>query len=544
MSLSREQFERIVEEEFTPIPKRILNRILDGKTNEDIRKDETVWYDLDVYEFDYHRIEEIEEKITELRKSKSQKTKLQELEKFKTNVKQLEDFRKGLYRHHPALLDKHLRAICDQFRVKSTRNVEDDLLTVMKYFAKYKQDRISARAADRFELLGRIPYPGGSIPTYSLFYQYRYDIYNQNEYLENKCLSKIENAGKEAILIRIKGPHLMGKTSFKKRLLNNKLVMNNQARVVDIDLATDDSIYREDLDFFYKSLCRQVCIQLELDIQVDTNWDSELTQNSNFKNFFENHILPSLNQPLFLSLDNLHKIFEHKKIEGNFTGLLRDFHEQARENSIFRNLILTLAYSTDDYPRLDINQSPLANVGEEINLIEFNKKEIKLLSKKHELEFYESEVDDLISMVGGHPYLIRLAMYHVKEKKQILTDILAKMTTNEGIYSKHLTDIFNLIQDSHNRRLKILKESKGDSYLKKNSSDKILTIKDALKEVVTSGNAINLDNYNCDDSPTLVFQLYSTGLVAKEDDSIKPRCHLYREYFSNKLRSYNLGQDI
>ena len=34
--LSRDQFERIEQEELTPILKRILNRILDGKTNEEI----------------------------------------------------------------------------------------------------------------------------------------------------------------------------------------------------------------------------------------------------------------------------------------------------------------------------------------------------------------------------------------------------------------------------------------------------------------------------------------------------------------------------
>ena len=49
--LSRDQFERIEKEELTPILKRILNRILDGKTNEEIRTDETVWFNLNVYEY-------------------------------------------------------------------------------------------------------------------------------------------------------------------------------------------------------------------------------------------------------------------------------------------------------------------------------------------------------------------------------------------------------------------------------------------------------------------------------------------------------------
>lgn len=49
-------------------------------------------------------------------------------------------------------------------------------------------------------------------------------------------MSKIENVGKEVILIWIKGFYLRGKIFFKNRLLNNKLVINNKVKVVDIDL--------------------------------------------------------------------------------------------------------------------------------------------------------------------------------------------------------------------------------------------------------------------------------------------------------------------
>ncbi|MFM6817359.1 MAG: hypothetical protein ACKPKB_14300, partial [Dolichospermum sp.] len=44
-----EVFERIYEEELTPIQRRILHRILKGKSHTAIRGDVTVWFDRKVY---------------------------------------------------------------------------------------------------------------------------------------------------------------------------------------------------------------------------------------------------------------------------------------------------------------------------------------------------------------------------------------------------------------------------------------------------------------------------------------------------------------
>lgn len=65
--LSRDQFECIEQEELIFIFKRILNRILDGKINEEIRIDEIVWFNLNVYEYfnvyKYNNFKDIVEQI-------------------------------------------------------------------------------------------------------------------------------------------------------------------------------------------------------------------------------------------------------------------------------------------------------------------------------------------------------------------------------------------------------------------------------------------------------------------------------------------------
>ncbi|MCL2931381.1 MAG: AAA-like domain-containing protein [Trichodesmium sp. MAG_R03] len=512
MSLSREQFERIEQEELTPIPKRILNRILNGKTNQEIRKDETVWYNLDICEYlDIHKCDNIKQIVEQIKKEieklEAQKEKndnqLKKLKKLKSEVQDLYNFRKSSSGKSKPLLSKHLRAICDKFRIKSTRNIEDDLLKVMKYFVGYKQDKISSAARARFELLGRIPYPGGSIPTYSLYYQYRY--YNQNDYLENKCLSQIENAGKEAILIRIKGPHLMGKTSFKNRLLNNKLASNNQLEVVDIDLAEHFRIFQKEKSKIYHWFCSELCQQLGLNAEdIFQRWGQAIESVSDCTLFVEKYILSEIAQPILLSFDNFHKIFESSNFS-EFSSLLRSWHDnKAKNNDKWRNLVLILTYSTSDYPRFNINQSPLFNLGQGWNLGDFNYQEIQELSDKHQLDWGVEQVEKLMSFFGGNPYLIRLALYHVAVEGMSLDTVLAKATTNEGIYKDHLMQLYNIVNDAR--------------------------LTDDLRKIVNNQDYIKLD------SPISNFHLYSAGLVIQNNNKVKPRCRLYRDYFADILQ--------
>lgn len=510
--LSRDQFERIEKEELTPILKRILNRILDGKTNEEIRTDETVWFNLNVYEYlnvyKYNNPKDIVEQINiKIDQIKAQKDKndnqIKKLKKFKLEVEDLYYFRNSSSGKSKALLSKHLRAICDKFRVKSTRNIEEDLFIVMKYFVEYKQYRISCAARARFELLGRIPYPGGSIPTYSPYYQYRY--YNQNCYLENKCLSKIENAGKEAILIRIKGPHLRGKTSFKNRLLNNKLVTNNKAKVVDIDLAEHFSSFQKEKFETYDWFCRELCQQLGLNAEeILKEWGKAIESVYDCTFFVEKHILSEINQPIFLSFDNFHKIFEYSNFN-EFASMLRCWHDnKAKNDHKWINLVLILIYSTSNYPKLNINSSPLFNLGEGWNLGDFSYQEIQELSDKHQLDWGVKQLEKLMSFIGGHPYLVRLTLYHVAIEGKSLDNILAKATTNESIYKDYLMQLYNIVNDAK--------------------------LTDDLRKIVNSQDYVKLD------SPMSNFHLQNAGLIIQNNNKVKPRCRLYRDYFVSILQ--------
>ncbi|MFM6022321.1 MAG: AAA-like domain-containing protein, partial [Dolichospermum sp.] len=349
---------------------------------------------------------------------------------------------------------------------------------------------VSSTTLKQFALLETTQFPSGA--TNSLYYEYRHPI-------EEKCESYIKKVGEEAILIRIKAPSQMGKTSLINRLLHHEYLENIQAKVIYINLDdADGKVLNKDM--FYRWFCANVSNQLGLDINdyLENQWQPFLGNNVNCTNFFEKFIFPNCQNIIFLFIDNLHRIFPQPELQ-DFLLWLRTRHENAKNNQIWRKLAFILAYSTDGYPLFQLNYSSLYNLGYSQTLREFNEEEIQNLSLKYGLKWELIQVKSLQKIIGGHPFLVRLAMYHISHEEMTLKEILNKAATNEGTYSNHLGRLLKIIRDSH--------------------------LTESLKKVISSGSPVQLD-------PIETFQLYSIGLVTKKDNKVEPRCQLYREYFT------------
>ena len=186
----------------------------------------------------------------------------------------------------------------------------------------------------------------------------------------------------------------------------------------------------------------------------------------------------------------------------DFLEKLRAWHEKGVNNQLWRKLVLILAYSTDDYVIKGLAGSPLSNVGKGQELREFNDQEVLNLSQKHSLRLTETERKDLKEMIGGHPYLIRQAMYSLSQQKETLETILEKAATEVGIYHQYLSRLYRSICQ--------------------------YSLKECLKKVIESNRPVVLN-------PIETFELYSLGLVSRTQDGVEIRCRLYREYFARYL---------
>ncbi len=336
-----------------------------------------------------------------------------------------------------------------------------------------------------------IPFPEGVVAPDSIFYQTRDNI-------ESICYKTVL---KPASLIRIKAPKLMGKTSLIMKTLVH--AQSNNCHAVYLNLSSVDKNIVTDLDKFLRWLCVVVGKQLGLDNQLNDYWDTEiLGSNGNCTAYFEEYLLSEIACPVVLALDEVDRIFSHTHVVEDFLGMLRSWHEKGKISRIWQNLRLILAHSTEVYIPLDLNQSPF-NAGVPIELFELNIQQVQNLASLHQLDWNENTVTKLIDVLGGHPYLIRLALYHISCNLLDLETLLANAAKESGIYSHHLR-----------RHLETLQKKPS------------LTA--SLKQVVNANKPVNLN-------PMQIYQLYSMGLVKLKDNQVIPRCNLYREYFSRVL---------
>ncbi len=337
----------------------------------------------------------------------------------------------------------------------------------------------------------QLPFPESSVPAHSPFYIERNNA-------ENLCYETIFKPGS---LIRIKAPKLMGKTSLINRII--ACSTNKNYHTVYLDFSSVERRILTNLDKFLRWLCCMVGRQLKLENQLNNYWDTEiLGSNDNCTVYFEECLLSEIDSPLVLALDNVDKIFSYTEIIEDFFGMLRSWHEKGKISDIWKKLRLILAHSTEVYVPLDINQSPF-NAGVPVELLEFDKLQVKTLADIHGLNWHQTQIEQLMKLVGGHPFLVRLAMYEVSSKNLNLEQLLQDASTEASIYSNHLRGYLEMVQ-------------------------KCPKLAQAFKLVVNSPEPVELDSIQ-------IYKLHSMGLVQRQDNHVIPRSHLYREYFQRVL---------
>ena len=182
---------------------------------------------------------------------------------------------------------------------------------------------------------------------------------------------------------------------------------------------------------------------------------------------------------------------------------MRAWHEKSRNQITWQKLRLAIVHSKEVYIPLNINQSPF-NVGLPIDLPEFNTSQVEDLLQRHRLYWSEEEVEQLMRIVGGHPYLVRIALHEIARGRINLSQFLQLAPTEQGMFSDHLRrHLFNLQNDG-----------------------KLLA---AMKQVITSNQGVHLDT-------GVAFKLRSMGLVKFQGNNVTPLCDLYRLYLREKLR--------
>ncbi len=330
--------------------------------------------------------------------------------------------------------------------------------------------------------------PEGQVPLASTFYIERGS-------LEQTCYQEILRPG---AFLRIKAPRKMGKTSLMARIIAYGTTKDYHTLRLSLDQVETQLFCST--ENFLRWLCANVTQQLELTSQLDNYWDEDIGSLVNCTLYFQEYLLKNISNPLLLTLDEINQLFAYPYLTRDFLSLLRHWYEKTKDITLWQQLRLIIAHSTDVYIPLKTNQSPL-NVGLAIELPPFTRQEVEELAQRHGLKLKASELKQLMELTKGFPYLVRLALYQSVRRNIALEKLLPDAATNTGILSQHL----------HQQLW----------YLQENPD-----LAEAFQQLLKADVPLQLEQ-------EIAFKLKSLGLVDLDKNQARVSCKLYRDYFYN-----------
>jgi len=305
---------------------------------------------------------------------------------------------------------------------------------------------------------------------------------------------------RQGVTITIKAPRQMGKSSLLIRTMAEAKKLGK--RVAFIDFQLFDKATLNDADTFFRQFGALLTVELELADKLDEYWKMPLGNSQRCSRYVSRHLLTQLQQPLVLAMDEVESIFD-TEFRSDFFGMLRTWHNNRATEPIWKKLDLALVTSTEPYQLIEnLNQSPF-NVGEVIDLQDFTPEQVTHLNQLHGAPLTPGEEQQLLMLLGGHPYLVRRALYLVASQRVTAADLFSQAADDRGPFGDHLRyHLFRLY---------------------------------GKKELIDGFNEVIRKNTCPDDR--VFFRLRGAGLVRQEArNKIVPRCSLYAIYFREHLK--------
>lgn len=331
--------------------------------------------------------------------------------------------------------------------------------------------------------------PEGTMPPDSRFYVERS--------FDHDALETIQQQG---VTITIKGPRQMGKSSLLSRVMEAARTQGKQVAFLDFQLFDHSAL--ADADTFFPEFCAWLTDELDLEDRVDEYWKRRLSNTQLCTRYVSRYLLKALDKPLVLAMDEVECTFD-TNFRSDFFGMLRVWHNRRATDPLWKQLDLALVTSTEPYQLIEnLNQSPF-NVGRIIELNDFAYEHVEDLNQRHGNPFTATDLQALMDLVNGHPYLVRKALYLVASDRLTPTAIFAQAAQDRGPFGDHLRyHLFRMY-------------------------DKPELVQGLLQVIHT---------HTCPDE-RIFFRLRGAGLVRRRDSvqAVVPRCRLYEEYFRQHL---------
>lgn len=260
---------------------------------------------------------------------------------------------------------------------------------------------------------------------------------------EHAALAYLASPGTPVVLW---GPQRFGKTTLSKHLLQVVRRQHPGCRVAELDLQGFSAETRGTLEGLLRGMAMRILEQLKHPMDwLDSAWSRPNDCKGRLSWLLEQQILREQEAPLILSIDNADCLMGCHFL-ADFFGLLRAWAEAGGSRGWAQLRILLVVSTTPSVLATDYHQSPF-NLTSPIHLDDFSSTQAGELCRLYGLSWAETDLARLMTWVGGHPYLLRLAMYHAALKHASVDEIV-RLEPGEGagstarwIFEDYLRDL-------------------------------------------------------------------------------------------------------
>jgi 3',5'-cyclic AMP phosphodiesterase CpdA len=333
------------------------------------------------------------------------------------------------------------------------------------------------------------------------------------------ALTHLRNSRKPVVLW---APELYGKTWMFRRLLG-ELRESGGDTLIEINL---EELERDALDGI-EPLLKELALRIAVAAGRNSGLvEQEWRRNGGVKNkvtrLLEDHLLPSVSGRLLLAIEHADAVWGRESGDDFYT-LLRSWAERSEYQDVWSHFRMLLTSSVEPTHLIrNAGPSPF-NIAKTIRLGDFDAGQTEQLAALHRLAAAPEEIVELRRLVGGHPYLLRLAMYEAATTGRALTEVVRDgLSFADGIFAEHLRERRSLLERSPWSR------AAGASQAARSDG---LCLLDAVCAIRRDPELpLDLDS---------ALRLQSAGVVVEETRGVfQLRNDLYRRYFETLCRAH------
>jgi hypothetical protein len=205
----------------------------------------------------------------------------------------------------------------------------------------------------------------------------------------------------------IKGSRQTGKTSLLVRYLADCKRKNKRVALIDFQQFSDSHLEDQ------KTAVTRIGHRLIKELAIDPSARQSLDTPGDLTDFLEDVIFPIIEQPIVLAFDEVDR-FISCPYRDNLFGAMRGWHNnRGTRGGKWEDLDVAIIVATE--PNLliqDGEQSPF-NIAEPFRLPPFSRSDLDQLNRLFGQPLAVADLDALQELLGGHPYLTRLAFWRL-----------------------------------------------------------------------------------------------------------------------------------